>query len=236
VYASLMVPCWDPEPSARPTFAELGNTALSLGGVASDDSAHGRGSLLQNGVGGSGGASSSGGTVGNDNDKDVDETTQLDNLADASRFPPEFWKSTAGRRLLGVSVHHITHVLHTAAVDATSRPFEIHGVVTTLDSPNDVRVADVVAAFVLPRCKSLTCPRDGNTGCAYVDSLDDAVDAVGPSSALLSYSWKYKCANASFPSAALLSLETQITSKALLCFLLRLKLLLAIVGPCAHHP
>ena len=140
VYARLMVPCWDPDPSARPLFSELADASHSLGGVASDYS-HAQGLRGRN---------------------------NRDNLADDGRFPPAFWTTPEGRGLLGVSVHHLGATLLPAAIAATRQPFADAGGIVAPPHVLCLTIAHSVAAVVKPRCRALVCPRDGEVGCAYV--------------------------------------------------------------------
>jgi hypothetical protein len=170
VYADLMVPCWDPNPKARPTFAELEVVAQSCGGVMADVRFPHEGSSTGS---------------------EVSRSLPRDNLADPDLYPAAFWAGPDGHRLRGVSVHHIAHDLPAAAVKATRVPFPHHG--RTIDPPpvDGITVLHTVAAVVVPWCEMRVCPRDGGKGCAYVDSLSGP-DNVGPSSAMLSYSWSYR--------------------------------------------
>ena len=176
-YAELMVPCWDPITSARPSFADLGDTSRALGGVLSDRM-----------------------RVGDDNSNDdkgaaVDHTTSaspiagvhhIDNLADTELYDPDFWESPDGLQLRGVSVHHLHTQLLPMAIEMTRVPFDCGGPTMVPPPPADeVTIKHTVVAVVIPRCRDLVCPRDGLSGCAYVDSLSKSLD-VGPSSALLS--------------------------------------------------
>jgi hypothetical protein len=52
-------------------------------------------------------------------------------------------------------------------------------------------VTRAMDAVIKPVSASATCPRDGERGCAYVDTLSDA-DDVGRAIALLSYAYDYK--------------------------------------------
>jgi hypothetical protein len=168
VYAELLVPCWDPDPSARPAFDILAHSAQALGGVMSDHRS----------------------AYSDDVDANVLTTSNTargrDKLADTEHYPPDFWASPDGRRLLGVSVYHIADELFPAAMVATNASSA-----STIDAPEQkVRVKDAVKNVVMPKCRQLMCPRDGQVGCAYVDALE-GTERVGPASALLSYSWSY---------------------------------------------
>ena len=156
VYADLMVPCWDPNPSARPVFVELGNTAQALGGVMSDRRhAH--------------------------SNTDVVPQQAHDNLTDTDLYGPAFWESDEGLELRGVSIHHLIVTLHPLTIEETRVPYDDNGTTVQPPPPDDVTIKDAVLAVVKPRCKDLTCPRDGQRGCAYVDSLMDGASAGPPS-------------------------------------------------------
>merc|ERR1719473_2490316 len=55
---------------------------------------------------------------------------------------------------------------------------------------DDCTIWHMVHAYAKPAAATMLCPRDGRTGCAYVDTLDG--EHVGMATALLSYSWGYK--------------------------------------------
>jgi len=60
----------------------------------------------------------------------------------------------------------------------------------------EASIWNMVHAFAKPISAESTCPRDGKTGCAYVDTLEDE-NEVGKADALLSYSWGYVVAEVS---------------------------------------
>lgn len=162
VYSNVMLPCWCPNPSARPTFAELAHSAVKLGGVMTSQSSA----------------------------ADM-TTTNRRPIQDLGRDDPTFWDSPEGRKFLGVSIHHLRTALLPAAISATRVRFKARECDVEPPPIADVTIWHTVHAHVIPTCASLTCPRDGTAGCAYVDSLT-ATDSVGPASALLSYSWGNK--------------------------------------------
>jgi hypothetical protein len=53
-----------------------------------------------------------------------------------------------------------------------------------------------VHSYTKPASADTICPRDGQTGCAYVDTLVGE-DDIGRADALLSYSWGYLVAEVS---------------------------------------
>eukprot|EP00038_Savillea_parva_P006120 m.161761 g.161761 ORF g.161761 m.161761 type:complete len:2425 (-) comp12114_c0_seq1:110-7384(-) len=57
--------------------------------------------------------------------------------------------------------------------------------------PRNATIRDAVDFVVKPTTRNIVCPRDGEMGSSYVDSLDH-VDDVGTAIALLSYTWSYK--------------------------------------------
>ena len=67
---------------------------------------------------------------------------------------------------------------------------------------------NMVHAYAKPRSAAMKCPRDGETGCAYVDTLKREID-VGRADALLSYSWDYVVAEVS----AALSAWTELNER-----------------------
>eukprot|EP00040_Diaphanoeca_grandis_P036065 m.228619 g.228619 ORF g.228619 m.228619 type:complete len:1687 (+) comp33543_c0_seq1:183-5243(+) len=88
----------------------------------------------------------------------------------------------------GPSVHHLGTSFLTEALEAVRVHFP------TLENLNDVedaKIYHVVDAFVKPLGLSMICPRDGQKGVAYVDTLVGTTK-VGIANALLSYSWGYK--------------------------------------------
>jgi hypothetical protein len=54
----------------------------------------------------------------------------------------------------------------------------------------ETTISQAVRAVFKPRSEDTVCPRDGEVGCAYVDTLTNGDDA-GDSTALLSYTWGY---------------------------------------------
>ena len=81
------------------------------------------------------------------------------------------------RLLLGPSVHHMGSVL---------LPM-VHSALTTAGAelPELATIKDMVKRVVVPAGVTKTCPRDGKSGCAYVDLLTGR-EHVGRSNALLS--------------------------------------------------
>lgn len=102
---------------------------------------------------------------------------------------PAYFKTTEGRKFLGISVNHLLETLYPAVVAACHAPYT-RGDGSSIE-PKDARIFDAVNAYCKPRTAEMICPTDGQKGTSYVDSLTH-VDDVGPASALLSYSWRYK--------------------------------------------
>jgi hypothetical protein len=159
------VPCFDPSPASRPSFAEVLEVARSLGGILSDR--RHEASALEG-----------------------SPPAARDNLTDPDAYPAAFWASPEGQSLSGVSVHNLSHTLLPAAIKATRVPFLRKGAIVQPPAEDAVTIAHTVTALVMVSCATSTCPRDGQPGCAYVDSLSGP-DHTGPASALLSYSWAY---------------------------------------------
>lgn len=160
VYSEMLVPCWNSVPTKRPSFAELLQVGQSLGGVIGEREFH---------------------------NVQSDDSRDRDNLANQKLYPPDFWATSDGRKLRGVSVAHIAQDFFPAAQNAAlGQSFEHDDPVQR----TSLTVTGAVRVFVMPRCVGITCPRDGDPGCAYVDTLTGE-DHVGPSAAMLSYFWTY---------------------------------------------
>lgn len=95
--------------------------------------------------------------------------------------------------LIGPSVHHIVSTLLRKAVAAVQPPWvDKHG--NAVSPPESVTIAQTVEAVAAPAGAKQKCPRDGGVGAAYVDTLS-GINSVGPSTALLSYTWAYMLAS-----------------------------------------
>jgi hypothetical protein len=101
----------------------------------------------------------------------------------------EYFKTVEGRKYLGVSVHHLGATVY-AGVTKAVQSGEVDGV----KDPAKATIWHAVQAFAKPQGASKKCPRDGNSGAAYVDLLKSS-DDVGPSTAFLSYTWYYTLAD-----------------------------------------
>ena len=104
------------------------------------------------------------------------------------------------RALLGPSVHHLAGVLVPGVQEAVRgiKKFRGHPDQASFDGldPAKASIWHTVHAFAKPASESTVCPRDGEMGCAYVDTLAEE-DHVGLADALLSYSWGYLVAEVS---------------------------------------
>lgn len=78
----------------------------------------------------------------------------------------------SARLLQGPSVHHLATVVASKV-------------------PESATIATTVQIVLKPASANTRCPRDGELGCAYVDTLVSS-DDVGQANALLSYTWRYK--------------------------------------------
>lgn len=97
------------------------------------------------------------------------------------------------RRLIGPSIYHVDQVLAPAVIQCVQPPWkDSNG--RLVEPPSSATIAHTVHAVVKPKSKNVPCPRDGQRGCAYVDTLS-AQDDVGRATALLSYTWGYKVAS-----------------------------------------
>lgn len=103
------------------------------------------------------------------------------------------WSKTkitkADRLLLGPSIHHIQNVLAPRVIAAVQPPWRDGKGQMVL--PECATIAHAVAAVVKPAGAKTVCPRDGQMGAAYVDTLRKQ-ENVGRACALLSYTWHYK--------------------------------------------
>ena len=88
----------------------------------------------------------------------------------------------------GPSVHHLNTDFITNTLKAVSNQMaEMIGIT----NPAEANIHHMNQAYGKPAGLIVTCPRDGKSGAAYVDTLTGA-DNVGIANALLSYSWGYK--------------------------------------------
>ena len=88
----------------------------------------------------------------------------------------------------GPSVHHLNTDFITNTLKAVSNQMpEMKGII----DPAEAKIYHMVQAYGKPVGLTITCPRDGEPGAAYVDTLSGE-DNVGIANALLSYSWGYK--------------------------------------------
>jgi hypothetical protein len=87
------------------------------------------------------------------------------------------------RTLLGVSVHHMVK-LAPQVVKTVAAPWkDVRG--NAVDPPSLATILHMVLAVAKPASVKIPCPRDGQLGCAYVDTLSTR-DNVGKATALLS--------------------------------------------------
>jgi hypothetical protein len=88
----------------------------------------------------------------------------------------------------GPSVHHLSTDFITNILQAVSNQMsEMRGIT----DPAEAKIYHMNQAYGTPAGLMVTCPRDGQPGAAYVDTLSGE-DNVGIANALLSYSWGYK--------------------------------------------
>ena len=88
----------------------------------------------------------------------------------------------------GPSVHHLCTDFIKNTLKAVSHQMASMQGIT---DPAEAKIYHMVQAYGKPSGLPVTCPRDGKSGAAYVDTLSGA-DNVGIANALLSYSWGYK--------------------------------------------
>ncbi|CAB9512394.1 Kinesin light chain [Seminavis robusta] len=96
-------------------------------------------------------------------------------------FPTDYEIDPVG--LLGVSVHHLVHGLlsevEEAGLTRDAKKYEME----------DLRQEE--HGVIRRKGASVVCPMDGELGAAYVHSLGDDPDKVGPALFMLSYTWGY---------------------------------------------
>ena len=88
----------------------------------------------------------------------------------------------------GPSVHHLSTKFIKKTLKAVSNQMPT---MEGISDPAEAKIYHMVQAYGKPSGLPVTCPRDGKSGAAYVDTLSGA-DNVGIAHALLSYSWGYK--------------------------------------------
>ena len=164
VYDQLMLPCFAAEPTGRPAFEELYNVAVKHG--AEED----EGALSERAQ-----------------NRSRKSSFDLRTISGNASLPVD-------RGLLGPSVHHLAATLVPGvqqAIVAIKRN-KGHASQSSFDGldPADASIWHTVHSFAKPASANTVCPRDGEMGCGYVDTLDGDVN-VGKSKALLSYSWGY---------------------------------------------
>eukprot|EP00037_Helgoeca_nana_P029899 m.363711 g.363711 ORF g.363711 m.363711 type:complete len:747 (+) comp28070_c0_seq12:2867-5107(+) len=127
-----------------------------------------------------------GATAGDDEEVD----TTLEVAVVVHETVAEWKASLQDRSLLGPSVHHIATVLAPQVVAAVQPPWmDTFGM--AVNPPESANIFHAVDAVVKPAGAKKKCPRDGEIGCAYVDTLKKR-SSVGRATALLSYTWGYK--------------------------------------------
>ena len=169
VFAEVMLPCWSHQASERPSFGELYDAAIENGGVEDRTTIAERAAVLRQRSAGANHGSIQGDAM--------------------------------DRSLLGPSIHHLETTLLPEVVGAIRSIKRGHGhpnqsAFDELDEPSKADMWHAVHAYAKPISATATCPRDGNVGSAYVDTLVSR-DDVGRATALLSYSWGYEIAEVS---------------------------------------
>ena len=170
VYEELMLPCFAADPAGRPAFGALYAVAVKHG-AEEDDVAL------------------------------AERAARRKALAGARRSAAAVNTVAADRALRGPSVHHLAATLVPETVAAIlairkNKGHELQPAYDLLHDPAQASIWHMVHAYAKPRSAAVACPRDGDVGSAYVDTLT-AADDVGPADALLSYAWGYLVAEVS---------------------------------------
>jgi hypothetical protein len=172
VHVLIMKPCWNSDAKLRPGFSKLATTLVDLGAVPGED--------------------------------EVDDDDAADEVRDrgASTFGSKddtgikqtvaTWKKDMkDRPFLGPSVHHIETILTPQVIAAVQPPWVSSHNQEPCEPPEAATIFHAVEAVVKPAGIKQKCPRDGEMGVAYVDTLKKQND-VGRATALLSYTWGYR--------------------------------------------
>lgn len=157
LHAEVMLPCWRPQESKRPGFAALCHTLESLGATPLEVERARRPSAQQATT-----------AVYHANEHTPDSSWQAD-IRDYT--------------MRGPTVYHINSVFCPEVIAAVQPPWKSKG--RTLHAPESATIADAVDSFGYQVTSAVVCPRDGEQGCAYVDTLTSR-DDVGRAVALLS--------------------------------------------------
>jgi len=170
VYEELMLPCFAADPAARPAFGLLYALAVKHG-ADEDDVAFAEQAARR-----------------------TAQERGRRAAATVDRADP------TDRSLLGPSVRHLKATL-VPAVRAAVEAIKQHGGHESQPSfdgldPAEASIWHMVHSYAKPASADTICPRDGQTGCAYVDTLVGE-DDIGRADALLSYSWGYLVAEVS---------------------------------------
>ena len=160
VYNELMLPCFAADPAARPAFGLLYDVAV-LHGAEEDEEA-----LAER--------KNTGGTC-----------------------PRHASVVMTDRAYHAPSVHYLQEAL-VPELMAAVEPTVQANLAGRGDPEDEFPLLDAAQSssyqikdfIVLPRTKEIMCPRDGQQGGVFVDTLVGA-DNVGPATAILSYAWRY---------------------------------------------
>jgi len=163
VFNELMLPCWEADPRSRPSARALYEIVVKHGAV-----------------------------------EDAVALEERKAMIEARRAVQKTLSTAAtdvDRTLLGVSVDHLSSTCVPAmlgAIDAIRKNIghELQDAYDLLPDPSQASIWHMVHAYAKPVSEHTVCPRDGELGCAYVDTLSGK-DDVGRADALLSYSWGY---------------------------------------------
>ena len=164
VFNELMLPCWEADSGSRPTARALYDVAVKLGAIEDDVALAER--------------------------KARRRAKQRTLSIETGRCAAGRWTTDWDRSLRGVSVDHLSRACIPAmlcAIDAiqAGNSHEHQQIFDDLPAAADASIWHMVHAYVKPASEHTVCPRDGNMGCAYVDTLSGE-DDVGRSDALLS--------------------------------------------------
>ena len=158
VHEQVMLPCWQSQARNRPGFAALCQKLESLGATPLE--------------------------VQRERVFDSQQESSLlyhinEHVSDA-----EWQAELENHDLRAPTVHHIAAVFAHEVIAAVQPPWrDKHGNLVT--PPESATISDAMRAYGKPISAAVTCPRDGQLGCAYVDVLTSR-DDTGRAVALLS--------------------------------------------------
>mmetsp|Transcript_26185 Transcript_26185/g.68767 ORF Transcript_26185/g.68767 Transcript_26185/m.68767 type:complete len:847 (+) Transcript_26185:3-2543(+) len=159
IYNQLILPCWKKEPEERPSYEDIFEVIVVLGGARYHDPE----AVRQV-------------SAVTDFEMDADEGTAVITLEDRKLLAPSVWHLDLRVRAKVESIveENLRHV------ETPPRGWP--------KSLADTEITHVSNLYTKPLTADATCPRDLQSGCAYVDILSGP-DNIGRATAMLTHSW-----------------------------------------------